>query len=266
MKFDYCSDLHLEFWEHPLTGIAPDPKDILTNQQSDNLIVAGDLCVLNPVSRDYQRYLSLLESFYDSIIQQYSNVYFVLGNHDHWGCKFKRAYKLYQDMMPKAHVLSTNNNYVVNLDDVVIVGDTLWSDLSEDHSLQHDMNDYRYIINDNDERRSIGWKDTTDHFNDSRSKIFEVVDNNMDKEVIVITHHCPSFQSVGSKQSYITPAYATDLEDQIKNHPNIKYWIHGHVHDSQDYMIGNTHILCNPRGYYGYQTPTEQFSLKSFKI
>jgi len=27
-------------------------------------------------------------------------------------------------------------------------------------------------------------------------------------------------------------------------------WVHGHVHDSHDYRIGSTRIVCNPRGYH----------------
>ena len=30
-----------------------------------------------------------------------------------------------------------------------------------------------------------------------------------------------------------------------------QYWIHGHVHNSFDYMIGETNVLTNPRGYVG---------------
>lgn len=26
-------------------------------------------------------------------------------------------------------------------------------------------------------------------------------------------------------------------------------WIHGHTHEKADYMIGNTRIVSNPRGY-----------------
>ena len=35
----------------------------------------------------------------------------------------------------------------------------------------------------------------------------------------------------------------------ILKYPNIKLWCHGHIHQSKDYMIGNTRIICNPRGY-----------------
>jgi len=26
-------------------------------------------------------------------------------------------------------------------------------------------------------------------------------------------------------------------------------WIHGHTHDSFDYVLKGTRVLCNPRGY-----------------
>ena len=26
-------------------------------------------------------------------------------------------------------------------------------------------------------------------------------------------------------------------------------WVHGHTHDSCDYRVGNTRVICNPRGY-----------------
>lgn len=43
-------------------------------------------------------------------------------------------------------------------------------------------------------------------------------------------------------------ALLSDLEPQIRRwQPAL--WLHGHVHDSFDYYIGNTRIVANPRGY-----------------
>ena len=28
-----------------------------------------------------------------------------------------------------------------------------------------------------------------------------------------------------------------------------RLWIHGHTHDSFDYQVQGTRVLCNPRGY-----------------
>ena len=30
-------------------------------------------------------------------------------------------------------------------------------------------------------------------------------------------------------------------------------WVHGHMHDSFDYRLGRTRVVCNPRGYFPHQ-------------
>jgi len=43
--------------------------------------------------------------------------------------------------------------------------------------------------------------------------------------------------------------FVTDLTALIlQKQP--KLWIHGHTHDSKDYKLGVTRIVCNPYGYY----------------
>lgn len=29
----------------------------------------------------------------------------------------------------------------------------------------------------------------------------------------------------------------------------MRLWIHGHTHDSFDYLLNGTRVVCNPRGY-----------------
>jgi hypothetical protein len=29
----------------------------------------------------------------------------------------------------------------------------------------------------------------------------------------------------------------------------VRLWVHGHTHDSFDYTIKGTRVVCNPRGY-----------------
>jgi hypothetical protein len=53
--------------------------------------------------------------------------------------------------------------------------------------------------------------------------------------------------------------YRSNLEDLIFDHPQIKVWCHGHMHDACDYMIGSTRVLTNPRGYKGYEQSAETF-------
>ena len=54
-------------------------------------------------------------------------------------------------------------------------------------------------------------------------------------------------------------AYFSRLSDFILDHPQIKTWVHGHVHNFTDYMIGDTHVLANPRGYVGYESIADEF-------
>jgi hypothetical protein len=50
------------------------------------------------------------------------------------------------------------------------------------------------------------------------------------------------------------------------DHPQIKLWTHGHTHHKFDYMIGETRIVCNPRGYEGYEDSAIDFKLQYLDI
>jgi hypothetical protein len=39
------------------------------------------------------------------------------------------------------------------------------------------------------------------------------------------------------------------MEKFIKQNPRIKLFVHGHMHDSFDYMIDNCRVICEPYGY-----------------
>jgi len=43
--------------------------------------------------------------------------------------------------------------------------------------------------------------------------------------------------------------------------PQIKLWVHGHTHDPYDYVIGETRVVCNPRGYIGYEAQAVDYEL-----
>ena len=53
--------------------------------------------------------------------------------------------------------------------------------------------------------------------------------------------------------------YSSNLEEFILDRPQIKVWTHGHTHDTFDYMIGSTRVMCNPRGYNGYEERAKEF-------
>ncbi len=67
-------------------------------------------------------------------------------------------------------------------------------------------------------------------------------------KTVVVTHHLPSAHSVAERyQGSLTSAcFASDLDDLMGASA---LWIHGHTHDSFDYVLHGTRVICNPRGY-----------------
>ncbi|MEW8692247.1 MAG: hypothetical protein AB2535_14320 [Candidatus Thiodiazotropha endolucinida] len=71
-----------------------------------------------------------------------------------------------------------------------------------------------------------------------------------DGRTVVVTHHAPSSQSVHPRyaRDLLTPAFASNMENLMDSN-RAALWIHGHTHDSFDYEIYETRVVCNPRGY-----------------
>ena len=46
----------------------------------------------------------------------------------------------------------------------------------------------------------------------------------------------------------LTPAFASNLEN-LMDGDRAALWIHGYMHESFDYEIYGTQVVCNPRGY-----------------
>jgi len=94
-------------------------------------------------------------------------------------------------------------------------------------------------------------------------------DNPPWRAVVVVGHHAPSKQSTHPRyknETLMNGAYSSELSEFILNHPEIKLWTHGHTHEDFDYMIGSTRVVCNPRGYEGYERRADRFELKVVEV
>ena len=67
---------------------------------------------------------------------------------------------------------------------------------------------------------------------------------------VVITHHAPSPKSIHPRfeGSPLNACFVSDAERLLDGH-RARLWIHGHTHDSFDYAVNGTRVICNPRGY-----------------
>ena len=67
---------------------------------------------------------------------------------------------------------------------------------------------------------------------------------------VVITHHAPSPASIHPRfaGSLLNACFVSNA-GHLADGGRVRLWIHGHTHDSFDYRLNGTRVLCNPRGY-----------------
>jgi Icc-related predicted phosphoesterase len=85
---------------------------------------------------------------------------------------------------------------------------------------------------------------------------------------IVVGHHCPSELSVAEvyKGNLLNAAFRSGLDEFIQARPQIKLWLHGHTHYNFNYWIGETRVVCNPRGYIGHESCADWFKLQYIEV
>ncbi len=67
---------------------------------------------------------------------------------------------------------------------------------------------------------------------------------------VVITHHAPSRMSIHPRFSgSLINACFVSAAERLLDGSRVRLWIHGHTHDSFDYALNGTRVVCNPRGY-----------------
>ena len=268
MRVSVCSDIHLEFSDLTLPG-------------GDVLILSGDVMEAKKFKRDmYNPEMVLLPNeradrrpdrwyrFFAEECSKYRAVIYVMGNHEHYGFKFNKTYALLKEQLPDNVYLLENET--VDIDDVTFVGATLWTDMNNNDPvtlfhMKSMMNDYKYITNFY-EAKSLYYKlqpeVTVETFRRSRDYIRAVVENDPTRKYVVVTHHAPSRSSTHPRfahETLMNGAFSSNLDEFIMDHPQIRVWTHGHTHDPFDYMIGETRIICNPRGYAGYEERAAEF-------
>ena len=264
MKITVVSDLHLEFGYQELPG-------------GEVLILAGDMCekrsmskalhTTNPYPREAGYYPCW--DFFEFDCAKYEKVFYVMGNHEHYHNHLDKTVDEIKSLLAGYNITVLEDS-CEEYKGVLFVGSTLWTDCNRGdpitfHSLKSFMSDFKVITYHNEAKdlyHKLSPEITADIHFTSKQYISKISELNRDKPVVVITHHAPSFLSVNEKYAHeltINGGYASDLSELILDNPNIKYWFHGHMHDPVDYVIGETRIVSNPKGYTGHED-TSQFN------
>jgi len=253
MKIKLLSDIHNEF-----SVFQYEPQG---TEHEEILILAGDIGTLKASEIDHTLY-----HFVDDLAKIFKHVILISGNHEYYGSLMQNVDK----MLPtgKYHKNESrkgwadNVHYLQNdtilIDDVVFIGSTLWADFGYDPTVmttcQFEINDYKKItFFDGVIYRKLRPIDTLKRHQEAVDYIFQSIkeSNTTGNKVVVCTHHAPTYKSISPEfaNDDVRDAYASDLSEEILDtQPNL--WVHGHTHQNQDYMIGDTRVVCNPRGYY----------------
>jgi len=131
------------------------------------------------------------------------------------------------------------------------------------------MNDYRIVRNSNRNYARLTPSDTVVRHKNTLEYIKSTIKSDPNKKYVVVGHHAPHKLSVKPRYAEdieMNGAYSSDLGYFIANHPQIVLWTHGHTHDQFDYYVGDTRIVCNPRGYDGWEASADNFQLKYVDI
>jgi Icc-related predicted phosphoesterase len=242
MRLQIFSDLHADVAQPRPITVAPDIAAV---------IVAGDVCqgAENGFARLRQ------------IVPMQLPIVMVMGNHEYYGRHFASDLAAARQAAPLYGVHLLENN-VITLGGVRFIGCSLWTDYAlfgdvarAMQAAAHGLNDHRRITWGKQPWRRFRPQEACRLHQQSREFIETTLAAPFDGATVVVTHHAPHPGSIHSryKSDLLTAAYVSDLTEVMEaGRPDL--WVHGHVHSSFDYYVGETRIVCNPHGY-GLENP-----------
>lgn len=236
------SDLHFE-WDLKTT----DYSTVISKKYADAIFLCGDIA-------DNTHALPFIEH----LLSLGYKVFYILGNHEFYERSFHEVLNFWKEV--KLNNFYFLNNDYVEFNNIKIIGSTLWTSVDTtkigydgtitrrplDWFMRNQRKDWSDVVSIND----FTLLDMIEEFWISYNFIQSELNSRSDKKIIVMTHHCPSFDCLDDefKGRRTSNMYATELDWLFFNR-KIDYWFHGHIHSSKDFYINNTNIICNARGY-----------------
>lgn len=228
MWLQLVSDLHLDFrlqadrWKQVVDAIT----DPLESQSIDVLVVAGDLAEARQ---------GVWTEALTTLAQLYPTVLLVLGNHEHYATAKTRLERQIDHLPTNIIHLDASE---VELGGLRFAGCTLWFPEGKPRQLEDQLNDFRIIP-------------------DFRSWVYQQHQRDVNflkhsSADVIITHHAPHPLSVHPRYlgDSLNHFFFNNLEELILK-INPKLWLHGHTHQSFDYKVGSSRVICHPLGYPG---------------
>jgi predicted MPP superfamily phosphohydrolase len=230
------SDLHAEFGREVIKKCTK----ITNANKVKYTILAGDIT-------NFEKKESVLTELVSKIKDSTDKIIYVLGNHEYYepGNKNSKEIKSeYKDLCDKIGIHLLENSYL-ETDDFVFYGATMWSNTNE-IAYSRMMDRYSF-----ESRQEV-----IDMHEESAYLLNKFIgEYHSTKPLIVITHHLPSFSLIDQKyRQYgsLNTGFASELDYMIKS--PVSYWIYGHTHTSNNTVLNNVKLICNPHGYPGIES------------
>jgi predicted phosphodiesterase len=250
MYIRIISDVHTEF----MLDSSQFEMEELNEDNNTILIIAGDFGVGTSGVPAIRR-----------LAKQFKHIVYICGNHEFYRHTIGiTEYEIQSELSDCENVHMLIGEYV-EIDNIRIWGHTFWTSMDDGASgdrwfffdyIKQYMNDFKVISRMNESTgKAVRFTPDTAYYYyvKAKEKLTEFLNLDWAGHNVVVTHHAPSYKSVDNMYAgeRSNPAYCSRLDDYIKKH-NIALWIHGHMHTSKDYMIGDTRVICNAYGYTGY--------------
>lgn len=277
LKFDYCSDLHVDAW-HGITRLH-DPQgpriwsgepyashafyvDWEWYQQDGSkvLILAGDIA--NSLSDT----ISVVKDAADV----YDHVLFVDGNHEHYQSAIEGdvdfTHEVIKDSLRMySNVVHLNGENSLKVGNTLFVGACGWYDWQAfvDKGVSAEEAKFHWSTRNNDSRMvDYGrFKDPAalamHHSELIRAQVLTAQTDDTVEHIVVVTHTSPREElnpwlEGNDGWNTLTPSYINTGMDRVlavDTQKKIRHWIYGHTHERQTLDIGGVVYSNNARGY-----------------
>ncbi len=235
MKIRLLSDLHLEHSHRH-------PPFVLPAADADIVVLAGDI-------DNGTRAIDWAEETFPG-----QTVLYVPGNHEYYEAELPAAAAAL-----KARARRSANVRLLDNDELVIggvrfLGSTLWTDfaLLGDRNRDQVIAESLKVVVDFRKIRMGGGlltpQQTIDLHRDAIAFLQARLDDPFSGATVVITHHAPHPGSVHPRWAG-NLANAAFVSDLTRLMGKAVLWMHGHTHDSFDFIVEGTRVLANPMGY-----------------
>jgi len=234
MKLHVLSDLHLT-----VSAFAAPSTD------ADVVVLAGD------IARPDQAIA------WASLLQK--SVVYVPGNHEYYDGSIDGTVRQLKRLGAGSTIHVLENDTAV-IDGVRFVGTTLWTDFllfgdGPAHQLAVQgaldfLRDFSRIRRADGAPEPFTPADAMALFAGNARWLERTLAVPFPGPTVVVTHHAPSPRSIHPRfaESILNPCFVSNAE-RLLDGDRVALWIHGHAHDSFDYVVNGTRVVCNPRGY-----------------